>query len=105
MGVAQDSVRLPAISAAGAPPGMYAVALISGTLPSSQDGDQRALLETVNEFASALRRDAALMVSVVRMPVDVESGKTLRSGSDAAVAAETPRFSLRVSYPLTAAGK
>lgn len=105
MGVAQDSVRLPAISAAGAPPGMYAVALISGTLPSSQDGDQRALLETVNEFVSALRRDAALMVSVVRMPVDVESGKTLRSGSEAAVAAETPRFSLRVSYPLTAAGK
>ncbi len=84
---------------------MHAVALISGTLPLNQAGDQRALLETVNDFVAALRRDAALSVSVLRMPVDVESGKTLRSGGEAAAAAEAPRFALRVSYPLAVATK
>jgi hypothetical protein len=39
------------------------------------------------------------------MPVDVESGKTLRSGGEAAAATEAPRFALRVSYPLAVATK
>ena len=105
-GAAREPTPLPtAAGGAAPPPGMHAVALISGTLPLNQAGDQRALLETVNDFVAALRRDAALSVSVLRMPVDVESGKTLRSGGEAAAATEAPRFALRVSYPLAVATK
>lgn len=101
-GTAREATALPAASA---PPGMHAVALISGTLPLNQAGDQRALLDTVNDFVAALRRDAALSVTVLRMPVDVESGKTLRSSGEASSAADAPRFELRVSYPLAVATK
>lgn len=85
--------------------GMYAVALISGTLPLAQAGDQRGLLDRVNAFVDALRRDPGLRVTVLRMPFEVESAKTLRSGGEAAAAADTPRFSVRISYKLSAAAK
>ncbi|MCK7493181.1 MAG: hypothetical protein MZW92_18260 [Comamonadaceae bacterium] len=55
----------------------------------------------MNDFVAALRRDAALSVSVLRMPVDVESGKTLRSGGESRGRGGGRRASaLRVSYPL-----
>jgi hypothetical protein len=79
---------------------MYAVAIVAGALPPSMIGDQRGLLETVNEFVASLRRDAQARVAVLQMPFDVESGKTLRSASENAQAPATPRFRVRVSYPL-----
>jgi hypothetical protein len=85
---------------AAAQPAMYAVAIVAGALPPSMAGDQRRLLETVNEFVASLRRDAQARVTVLQMPFDVESGKTLRSGSDGARTVEAPRFTVRVSYPL-----
>jgi hypothetical protein len=79
---------------------MHAVAVVTGILPRTEAGDQRAMLETVNEFAATLRHDPAMRVAVLRMPVDVESAKTLRSGSENPAAAEVSRFSVRLSYPI-----
>jgi hypothetical protein len=81
-------------------PAMHAVAIVAGTLPASMAGDQRGLLGAVNDFVAALRQDPQARVAVLQMPFDVESGKTLRSGSDSARAVEAPRFTVRVSYPL-----
>jgi hypothetical protein len=85
---------------AAAQPAMYAVAIVAGALPPSMIGDQRGLLAAVNDFVAALRRDPQARVTVLQMPFDVESGKTLRSGSDGARTVEAPRFTVRVSYPL-----
>ena len=84
--------------------GLYAVATIAGTLPQVDAGNQRAMLQAVNDFASELSRNADLRVSVLRMPLDVESAKTLRGGGGIdAVAVEAPRFSVRASYALDTA--
>lgn len=103
-GAAVD-LRRGAMPAADSGQTMHAVAVIGGILPRAEAGDQRALLDTVNDFVAALRRDPAMRVSVLRMPVDIESAKTLRSGSENPSAAEVSRFSVRVSYPLGSAGK
>lgn len=104
-GAAVDLRRSAALPSADGGQAMYAVAIIGGILPRAEAGDQRALLETVNDFVAALRRDPAMRVAVLRMPVDIESAKTLRSGSEDPAAAEVSRFSVRVSYPLGSPGK
>lgn len=105
VGAAVDLRRAAATPSTDNGQAMHAVALVSGVLPGAQAGDQRALLDTVNEFVAALRRDPAMRIAVLRMPVDVESAKTLRSGGESATSAELPRFSLRVSYLLGAAAR
>jgi hypothetical protein len=100
IGAAVDLRRAAAAASADGGQAMHAVAVVSGILPRTEAGDQRAMLDTVNEFAAALRRDPALRVTVLRMPVDVESAKTLRSGSENPAAAEVSRFLVRISYPI-----
>lgn len=98
-----DLRRASASSVAAANPGaMHAVAVLTGTLPALGTGDQRALLNAVNDFVAVLRRDPNLRVSVLRMPLDIESAKTLRSGSESAVTPTLPRFSLRIGQVLEA---
>ncbi|MBK8336201.1 MAG: hypothetical protein IPL03_06255 [Sterolibacteriaceae bacterium] len=80
---------------AGARAERFAVAVVSGHLALPADADQRAQLAAVDAFAAALRQDSELRVSVLRMPVDIESQRALRS--DTAVRGEAPRFSLRVA--------
>lgn len=79
----QTGQRQAAQAASPAVPGMamYEIAIIHGLLPSSMAADQRGQLETVNTFAETLRKNAALRVSVQRMPFDIESGKSLKSSS------------------------
>lgn len=76
----------------------YAVATVSGRLPLSADADQRSQIETVNAFASELRKNPALRVSVQRMPFDVASERAIRSADTAAK--EAPRFAVRVARQL-----
>lgn len=82
---------------------VLAVAVLVATLPPAQAGEQRLLIETVDAFVAALRNEGGLQTTVLQMPVDVESGQTLRGGAGTATAAAPPRFSLRLSYPLGAA--
>jgi hypothetical protein len=88
----------PAAAQAGA--GMYQTALIHGLLPSSMAADQRAQLETVNAFVAALRKDAVLRVTVVRMPFDIESGKSLKSTKESEQKAVQLKFVTHLSRRL-----
>ena len=80
--------------------GMYANAAVHGLLPAALAADQRGQLDTVNAFADALRKTPGLEVSVLRMPFDIESGKSLKSSAAAETAATQPKFILLVSRKL-----
>ena len=69
-------------------------------LPASMAVDQRGQLETVNAFADALRKNAALKVTVQRMPFDIESGKLLKSSSEAEQATAQLKFVIHLSRKL-----
>lgn len=73
----------------------FAVAIIAGRLDIRASADPRTQIEAVNEFAAELRRDVDLDVSVLRMPVDFESKRALRS--DGGLRSEVPRFSMRLA--------
>lgn len=92
------AVSGPATAQSGA--GMYQTALIHGLLPASMAADQRAQLETVNAFVAALRKDAALRVTVVRMPFDIESGKSLKSAKESEQAVVQLKFVVHLSRRL-----
>ncbi|MCL4724205.1 MAG: hypothetical protein KJZ90_08035, partial [Rhodocyclaceae bacterium] len=99
----QADARKPAAAAPGpaaAGSAMYATAVVHGLLPASMAADQRGQLETVNAFADALRRNADLRVSIQRMPFDIESGKSLKSSSEAEKAAPQLKFVIHLSRKL-----
>ena len=79
---------------------MHEIAIVYGLLPASMATDQRGQLETVNAFANALRKNAALKVTVQRMPFDIESGKLLKSSSEAEQAAAQLKFVIHLSRKL-----
>ena len=95
---------------AGAAPGaaadkggnaMYATAVVYGLLPTAMATDQRSQLDTVNAFAKALQQDAALKVTIQRMPFDIESGKSLKSSEESEKAAPSqPKFIIQLSRKL-----
>lgn len=76
----------------------YAVATVAGRLAGNVSSSQRAQIEAVNAFAEELGRNEGLLVTVVRMPVDVESQRALRS--DAGSGSDVPRFAVRVARKL-----
>jgi len=83
---------------------MSAIALVSATLPTAMANDQRGQLEAVNNFAASLRRDKSLKVTILRLPFDIESGKSLKSGgelgSNSTAAPAQPKFVLHLSQKL-----
>lgn len=93
--------RKPAGGApAAAPNAMYETAVVHGLLPASLAADQRGQLETVNAFADALRKNPALQVNVVQMPFDIESGKSLKSSSEAEQSLAKLKFVIHLSRKL-----
>lgn len=97
--IADPRKTAPAPAAAGSN-GMHEIAIVHGLLPASMAVDQRGQLETVNAFADALRKNAALNVTVQRMPFDIESGKSLKSSSEAEQAAAQLKFVIHLSRKL-----
>ena len=93
--------RKPAGAApAAATNAMYETAVVHGLLPASLAADQRGQLETVNAFADALRKNPALQVNVVQMPFDIESGKSLKSSSEAEQSLAKLKFVIHLSRKL-----
>ncbi|HMX15211.1 MAG TPA: hypothetical protein PKD29_00070 [Rhodocyclaceae bacterium] len=78
----------------------YAILDLAASLPSAMASDRRAQLTAVENLADLLRKDTALKVDVLSMPFEVESGKSLRSGSEGRAVAERPRFTLRIAVKL-----
>lgn len=90
----------PPAAAAADKNGMHEIAIVHGLLPASMAADQRGQLATVNAFADALRKDAALKVTVQRMPFDIESGKSLKSSSESEQATAQLKFVIHLSRKL-----
>jgi hypothetical protein len=80
--------------------GMYAVALITCALSRTRADERRRILEEIEAFVAALKEDPRLRVSVVRLPLDVDPTKSLKSADESPGAADDPRFVLRLSYAL-----
>ena len=91
----ESGARQTSAQAAGTNASRFAVAVIAGHLELPADADPRAQLEAVNGFAAELRKNGELVVSVLRMPVDIESQRALRS--DSGTRSDVPRFSLRLA--------
>lgn len=96
-GTAAAAAAPPTPSAAEGTAPMHAAALLSGTL-DAEPLDQRGMIESVNAFVTHLRAQAGLEVTVTRMPVEIESGRSLRGGGD--TSPEAPRFAVRVAQRL-----
>ena len=76
----------PKVGVAPAAPGGVAKTLVlTAHLPITMASDQRRQLETVDELVTKLATDS-VSASIIKSPVDVESGKSLKRG-----AAETAR--------------
>lgn len=79
---------------------VHAISIVHGVLPEALSADQRAQLDAVGGFEAALRKDASLKVTIQRRPFDIESGKSLKSGSDAPAAASQPKFVIHLARRL-----
>jgi hypothetical protein len=102
VGASGDTRRAPGVAEAPAANGqMYSTALIAGTLNPANNLDQRGQLESINAFVANLRRNESLQVAVLQQPVDFQSGKALKGGTDTEIAREAPRFLVRVSTRLS----
>jgi hypothetical protein len=72
-------------------------ATVYGRLPVEMLNDQRAILNTINGFATALGSGEKTRVKVMRMPFDIASEKSLRGAAEDPATAEPPKFVVRVS--------
>lgn len=63
-------------------------------LPVALGSDPRALLDTIQVFSADLGKDGAAEVRVLKLPFDIASGKSLKSGHDASD--DATRFALRI---------
>lgn len=97
---AQDTRRPAAAPSDKSGASMHAIAVVHGTLPAAMASDQRGQLDAINGLAAALRKDAALKVTILRLPFDIESGKSLKSGGDSALGAAQPKFAVHISRKL-----
>ncbi|MCX9154840.1 hypothetical protein OPU71_01740 [Niveibacterium sp. 24ML] len=73
------------------------VVTLEATLPANTPLSQREAVLAINEIIESLRREGAIEASVVRLPFEYTSDRTLRSsvgGRD-----PDPRFVLKASYP------
>lgn len=98
--LAQQEIRTPVGTDKPAAGGMYAIAVVHGLLPTAMATDQRGQLDAVNAFADTLRKDATLKVTILRMPFDIESAKSLKSASEKAAEAAQPKFVIHISRKL-----
>lgn len=72
------------------------VADIQARLPLALVRDQRAQQDAIDGFRGELARDPTVAVYRLRMPFEIESGKSLKSGSAEDSRVDAPRFSLRI---------
>lgn len=95
------TVSVPAAIPAGAQPpstGNYAIADLQVQLPISMAVDHRSQLEAINGFVAAMS-SPQIQVTVIALPFETESGKSIRSGETAANT-EPPKSSLRLVMKL-----
>jgi len=97
------SVGAASAAQASIPPhlmkGPYDQATVSATLPIGMVGDHRGQLSLVADFAKHLGTAPDTLVAILQLPVDTQSGKTLKSGDERSIP-EAPKFTFRVTRKL-----
>ncbi len=96
------SVKIaPNAMLSGSGAGYYAITEIQARLPAAMANDNRAILETVDRFIDELKKNQGMTVTILHMPFDLASGKTIKSSAQTGVAqVEPPKFSLRLVQAL-----
>ncbi|MEW6512832.1 MAG: hypothetical protein AB1443_02400 [Pseudomonadota bacterium] len=79
--------------------GPYAQATVNAHLPINMVGDHRGQLSLVADFAKHLGTAPDTLITVLQLPVDTQSGKTLKSGDERSIP-EAPKFIFRVTRKL-----
>ena len=75
----------------------YAVADIDAQMSTAQVNDYRAMLQVLNQFAQEISKDNSVAVQVTQLPINEESGKTIKSSADTSISMATaPKFSFRL---------
>ncbi|MDP2811422.1 MAG: hypothetical protein Q8O34_14860 [Rhodocyclaceae bacterium] len=89
-------------AAGGNAHGPFVIVDVLGQLPIGLASDHRAQMNAIDAFADRLRTGSDIHeVRILSRPFEVESGKLLKSGSEAAGrAVEAPKFSLRIVQKL-----
>jgi hypothetical protein len=91
-----DVARAGPAASADKAPLIGSVAVLTARLNASTPLSQRETVEAVNQILEDMRREGAVEASVLRLPFDYGSDRTLRSaGSDSS----GTEVSLRVSFP------
>ena len=93
----EEGTGTPERKASSAAAKLSVVADLYGQLPTALASDQRALLAAIEGFSNELRKDGELDVRTLKLPFDIESSKSLKSGSGNAPAGDAFGFVLRVS--------
>ena len=75
---------------------VYVIIELAGNLPINMVNDHRAMLEGINAFVDKLKNPGKNQVKILSMPFDVESGKTLKSDSEATNEIQAPNFTVQI---------
>lgn len=84
---------------AGEPPDRRVEVEARLRFPPGRQEDRRSLVSQSEALAAQLRRPPALTVQVTRMPIELESDRTLRGGGEPTPGAEGPLLELRFTLP------
>ncbi len=95
--VLADVSQIAAQESANQTPRIGSVAVLTARLNANAPQSQRETVALVNLILEDLRREGAIEASVLRLPFDYGSDRTLRSAEGNASAAEV---SLKVSFPV-----
>ena len=92
-----DVGQAGATKSADKAPQIGSIAVLTARLNTSTPLSQRETVEAVNQILEDMRREGAVDASVLRLPFDYGSDRTLRSANGDSSGAEV---SLRVSFPV-----
>jgi hypothetical protein len=84
-------------AASQAPPVNGQMAVVKGTVNLGLRATPRQILAAFEQFVSELKAGGALDIKVIQQPFDIDSGKSLRSGSDAITETGTRPFTLEIT--------
>jgi len=86
--------------AAGSSNELFVMVDIYAQLPVTLKNDERTLKSIIEAFSASLGKDGKVQARILKLPFDVESTKSLKSGDENAAVVEAPKFSLRLLQKL-----
>lgn len=79
---------------------LFVIVDIYAQLPMTLKNDERTLKSIIDAFSASLSKDGKVQARILKLPFDVESTKSLKSGDENAAVVEAPKFALRLIQKL-----